>query len=981
MRKYLLFVILLASAINMIGTPVTSLPYFCDFESSSENAQWVLNRRSAFGASTPLPSSWTINTGAKHSGINGLYIFTTADGSNETIAEYDGSHEVFAIAEREFSLPVGTYNLAIDWRCLGDTINDAIFVYWGPASSLTSLNSRTTSSLPTNLTPLSFDGKNYLSGQGAWQQARTNVNISSSQTYKLVIAWRNNTTNTYNPGACIDNVQLQTAETITDCWHTVTNMQWTTGQTTDILSWQGQAGATYDIYYWLEGSIIVDSVMNVTGTSYAFNHGILKSGLYCFAIRTHCGDMSSILVELLGAKSLGDYSLVAEACPDVNLKANAIISGEKFMTPSCDAVGAYTIKPTVVVGGGSIAGYRVDAISYSDCPFPFNLDSAKKMMKPGNYTRQITTDDVWDSQVLQLPFKVCFFEGTYSQAVVCSNGIVSFDTQVAGKSAGWDLKAQPDIPSPDFGAAQGSGQYWRNAIYGVFQDYDPAYGGTIWYGVLGEWPCRKMVVVWDQVPMFSNHSTINSSMIVMYEGTNVIDVYVKNRALSPSGWNDNRGIIGLQNADGSDGVCAPRRNTTDGDLNGRSWSAQKEAWRFTPYATPTYTLTWYNGAFNTPTDIDNFIESNPDSNIELGRADSITINESDGILDVTVRLQYSQCNGDYIDILDYAHISWPHTDTIDVDTFFCAGKSYTDKYINYADTAGFYQTSLKNTKGCDSVIYRLNLSEKPVSFSERYDTICEGDFIIVEGIRLSKSGDYPITLNYSDCACDSTKMTVHLLVSDLADFNVEPFGQICADDQQVSVELSSTAAELVFSIFFDAKGHRQGLQDIVSDTIRSTDDIAFELPENIRPDIYTALIKLESFGCGSMEQQIEFMVNYPSSITPVKWDNVIPVLNKDYNGGYTFSAYQWYRNGQPIEGEVGSYFRTPNTLGEGDYYQVALTREGEDYAILSCPVYYNPTPVGETKVDTLPRKVVIDGQLYIIHQGVWYNALGTQIKK
>ena len=38
-----------------------------------------------------------------------------------------------------------------------------------------------------------------------------------------------------------------------------------------------------------------------------------------------------------------------------------------------------------------------------------------------------------------------------------------------------------------------------------------------------------------------------------------------------------------------------------------------------------------------------------------------------------------------------------------------------------------------------------------------------------------------------------------------------------------------------------------------------------------------------------------------------KFDNMITLLDSEHNGGYEFSGYQWYKNGEPIEGENNTY--------------------------------------------------------------------------
>jgi hypothetical protein len=61
---------------------------------------------------------------------------------------------------------------------------------------------------------------------------------------------------------------------------------------------------------------------------------------------------------------------------------------------------------------------------------------------------------------------------------------------------------------------------------------------------------------------------------VMYETTNNIDVYIKDKPICGT-WNNGNTLIGIQNIDGTEGIAAPGRNTSDSP-----WEAYNEAWRF-----------------------------------------------------------------------------------------------------------------------------------------------------------------------------------------------------------------------------------------------------------------------------------------------------------------------------------------------------------------------------------------------------------------
>jgi hypothetical protein len=114
------------------------------------------------------------------------------------------------------------------------------------------------------------------------------------------------------------------------------------------------------------------------------------------------------------------------------------------------------------------------------------------------------------------------------------------------------------------------------------------------------------------------------------------------------------------------------------------------------------------------------------------------------------------------------------------------------------------------------------------------------------------------------------------------------------------------------------------------------------LPANIRPNVYNATITLTNTinGC---TQQFSLKVNilYPSWIQEQNWDDVIAIVsNPTYNGGYTFSSYQWYHNGILMQGKTHSYIYLGEgkSFNEGDEYSVLLTRSDDGVPIMTCPI-------------------------------------------
>jgi gliding motility-associated-like protein len=207
------------------------------------------------------------------------------------------------------------------------------------------------------------------------------------------------------------------------------------------------------------------------------------------------------------------------------------------------------------------------------CPLPSTV---------GGTGTSIDTDDVW-SEVLELGFEFCFFGEVYSQILIGSNGVLSFELENANAGNGWAMAAGDLLPNntnPTLGEAN---------IFGVGHDIDPGVCGDINYLVVGTAPYRQFVVNFTEVCHFSCNDIESSSQIILYESSNNIDVNVFSKPTC-NGWNGGRAVIGVQNVPGTVAFTPPGRNTG-------VWTVtEPESWRFAPSeGTPNYTFEWLDG--------------------------------------------------------------------------------------------------------------------------------------------------------------------------------------------------------------------------------------------------------------------------------------------------------------------------------------------------------------------------------------------------
>lgn len=247
----------------------------------------------------------------------------------------------------------------------------------------------------------------------------------------------------------------------------------------------------------------------------------------------------------------------------------------------------------------------------------------------GGTQMNVDVDDSWAPKVT-LPFEFCFMGEVYNAAQVGANGAITFDTTHPANVNGtmpWSFSQS--IPDAGFPVL--------NAIYGVYQDTDPTPTNNTWdnpninYQVLGNYPCRALVVNFNELAQFSCSTNDpadqeigkQTSQIVLYEITNIIEVYVSRR-VPCTDWQGGAGVIGVQNADGTVAFTPPGRNTGD-------WSATEEAWRFTPNGNSTATFEWFKDGELYSTDKD----------VEVCA-------EQTGVINMTARASYRLCNGNTI---------------------------------------------------------------------------------------------------------------------------------------------------------------------------------------------------------------------------------------------------------------------------------------------------------------------------------------------
>ena len=200
---------------------------------------------------------------------------------------------------------------------------------------------------------------------------------------------------------------------------------------------------------------------------------------------------------------------------------------------------------------------------------------------PGSFTQgsSVSLSDDTQSPMQNIGFPFCYFGIPYNQFIIGSNNWVGF---VAAQTSTWVT-----VPIPS-----NTGNAPRGTIMGPWQDINPGIGGTIRWYTDGVAPFRRLVVAYQNVPMFSCTGQLYTSQIIIYETTNNVETHINNKPICNT-WNSGNAVHGLHHPNGMVADVVAGRNNTQ-------WTTNNEGRRWTPAGPPAYTVTWFSLPGNTP---------------------------------------------------------------------------------------------------------------------------------------------------------------------------------------------------------------------------------------------------------------------------------------------------------------------------------------------------------------------------------------------
>lgn len=914
--------------------------YSCDFEDEVENARWQRNTgpRAQYCA-----NRWYVGAPGRNNGENGLFV--SADGGAS--AGYT-NRGVAVVASRTLTLDAGVYDFSFEWQAFGLDSLDGLYVCWMPDSIKTNSvdNSNLQKWVLNDEYSLRFGAESARLYQRGWNVAADTI-VSDGSPHKLVFVWNNGVVGSYPPAACIDNIMV-IQKGFCD---KPTDLSVRAEGESVVFKWRGTAGA-YDVKCYSQSGDRWVMFDEVSADSVVING--LDEGLCDYYVRSSCGEYYSGWVSVSeflyfpGTRCVDYLTLTKENCYyglTGNPRANRGVVDHGFQSKASRHTLHYlkterdprTGNLLKTVPDGEVASVRLgnwDVNAEAECvQYQYTVDVEKSAILLLKYA--VVLEDPGHDSIQQPRFTL--------QVLRNNRPLDDFGCAEAYFSAGYntgDWNVDGAITWKD----------WTTVGINL-RDYD---GETL------------------TIRLTSYDCTQEGHYGYAYFTLGCSDGRLKGESCGEDPQNRFEGPDGFRyrwylesnpgETLGTEQVFSVEPSDTltyNVDVIHPTqdkcyYTLQASAMPKLPMAVPEYTVSTVDCksvvSFKNESYVLRINQITGDSvQSEVEKCETYHWDFGDGTSSdefepvhtfpaeggrFEVRLSAGIANNHCIDD-SVVYIELPRLgvqrDTTSVDwceglPFEFAGKSYFN--------SGTYSDTVTGDEGC-MVISTVVLSVHEKVSTQVYDTICSGDEYYFGGERIEKSGQY----RYVDSTyygCDSV-VTLDIVVNEslIADIASEVDG--CADDEQLLIPYTLVSGALSeYSVEFEDEAMRRF---DVKGGVPTDGYMAVAVDTVLRPGHYKAKVSFGEQSCGKEPVDINFSIRYPSETVVQRWNDVLAVTNGEYNGGYEFVAYQWYKGESVLEGAIFSNYYTgeDEVLDTASEYSVLLVRAEDGVSQMTCP--------------------------------------------
>jgi hypothetical protein len=1032
MRKLLILHIILLFSVfawsQQGTTPARELPYECGFEHDSLLTHWVLN------ASAPASTvdKWMVGTAVHSEGKRSLYI--SKDGTNPNY----GKTKNVVVSYLRYKFPTATsqqnYELSFDWKGIGDSTDSRLYVMVCPEIALTQTGGYNLNSIVTNAQgrlsnatlavcqAMGESGEKFVCGSESWQNVVLSNEIRvnptySSQIFAIAFIWVNaNQVDSINRSSiAIDNVQINSA-----ALKKPTNLQVTPQceDSTLLISWESGL-QEFDIEYrkvgspkWSKANGLTDGMSGFTrvdGTKCSYVLTRILEGSYEVRVRGVADDLRTSFVYktniLVYCPENHCINYIDLHNPNVVCTYGHHPGAQAGATPY-DNIGIIDFGPDAEESRHTLHIDPTELDPRTDSLLPTVPDGALASVRLGNWkyggeAESITYDILVDSTnqgILIVKYAIVFEnpnghppedEPAFKLEVLGPNGLVidelcgqanfTYSDGAAEGAFGWHMTKDNNVAWKEWTTVGlNLMPYHAQTIKVRFTTLDCGWSGHFAYAYFTV-DCANAHIETNNC---GNDASITCKAPdgFAYEWRNEVgDVVSTNQELSVDA---SRQTYTCRVSFVEQPACyfeistlsAPRFPVPEYTVE----PIYEECTSKLKFHNTSHVMNKFEG-FENHTDepcVDFHWEFKRLSNGDVKMTDAqhpiFLCPAEGGLIEVKYTCYIGEdnaCDSTRVDTIDVRSII-PQNTVFYETTCPEAPVKFGDCATCWYSTDTTVVLTYPNFAGCDSTS-TLHLTVYPfVEDTYRHDSICSDGSVTINGVRYNQPMENQLIMLKTQHGCDSA-LYFTLTVNERLNASVENEPFVCADAEQLYLYLHITAGVFdSLEITFDTPE----LPDtVIYDYSQST--IAIPYPETITPGVYRVKMKFYQFCCGIYTEEHEFEIRYRSSIVEQKWNDVLTVLSPKYNGGFEFTAFQWYKDGMPLDGETHSYLYQP--LDMNAIYYVELTR-ADGLVMTTCPIQ----PVYHEQQTPFPT-VVPAGQHMPMYMEqattIWYYTISGQL--
>lgn len=996
-QSFLVLLLMLLSHVPLMS----QISYFCDFEDDTELQNWTFN---AGNRGEKATNKWYVGSAINNGGKRSLYI--SSDGG--ATATYQAAATTIT-SYRTFTLPKGDYEISFDWQAFGyskcdatDTITDALYFLWMPDSVKS--NSQTSNSiLPAYVGnyAVKFNGSSRLSGH-TWNTVSGTISSDGVTPYKMVFVWNNNSRYSFPPGASVDNISIVpkgVCEKPSDI-----EIELLEDEKIKI-KWSGDADA-YDIRCKSTTDTKWQEYVDYQGNEIIVSD--IGEGVCDVFIRSKCGRVSSVwashsqFVYYPGTRCVDYMNLTPGNCffgvVGSPTSSRGVVDNGYLAMSSRHTIHYNRAEvdprtngslPTVPDGeiasvrlGNWNAGGQAEAIQYD-----YLVDTAENailllkyavvLQDPGHdeeeqprFTLQILDNgfQLDDDGCAEADFSAGFVSESdgWHEVGTSSNKVEWKDWTTVGinlkeyhnknltiKLVTYDCKLSGHYGYAYFTLGCNDGRIQGLSCGESARNRFKAPDGFLYRWYLPDRPNNTLST--DQIFEVDPMDTLTYSCDVIQPtkkecyytvSANATPRYPVAKGIVKQEVRDCRNFVTFY-----DSSYVHHVNPETGRIERSRDDCDSVVWHFLDDGTSCRATEAFEKEFP----------------------------KEGGVFRVMLTAHLVDCYSDTVFEISLPKLG-ASIDTVRVVE--CNASSYRwDRTNQYYFSSGFYcdTASVGNEYGCEDITV-LDLTLVNIKPTELEKVVCSQDLPYIFGDReLYESGTYTDTLlSYQNC--DSVvrlELTVNeSLEFDESCFQLSAYG--CADDENIKIPyvLRSGKASTYDIVFDDIKADRLlGVKEVEA----VEPELLIALSDSILPGRYSAKVLFRNADCGDVTLPLELDIYYPSSIITQRWNDVLAIYNSGYNGGYEFIAYQWLKNGQPMEGEIKSILYVPEGLDIEAAYSTMLTRTTDGVTALTCEVH----PQYFADVEVMPTVTFSGGIINVKsdNKGIarMWNAMGQLV--